>query len=57
MKKAAYGFYDASHLWWIRVMEEMIKLGGKTLIGDETLVYFHENEKLIGIITLYMDTF
>ena len=42
MKKAAYGLYDASHLWWIKVMEEMTKLGGKTLVGEELLVYFYD---------------
>ena len=58
MKKAAYGLYDASPLlWWIKVMEEMTKLEGKTLVGDKSLVYFLYKGKLIDLITLYMHDF
>ena len=57
MRKAAYGLYDASRRWWIKVMEEMVKLGGKTLTGDESLVYFHKNDKLFGIVSIHVDDF
>ena len=57
MKKAAYGLYDASRRWWMKVMQVMTKLGGKTLIGDESLIYFHKNNKLIGLISLHVDDF
>ena len=39
------------------VMNEMIKLGGKTLTGDESLVYFHNEGKLIGLISIHVDDF
>ena len=57
MKKAAYGLYDASRRWWIQVMEIMMELGGKTLIGDESLIYFHRNGKLMGLISIHVDDF
>ena len=57
MKKAAYGLYDASRRWWIRVMEVMQSLGGRTLVGDESLIYFHRDGKLIGLISLHVDDF
>ena len=49
MKKAGYGLYDASHLRWVKVMEEITKLGGKTLVGDVPLVYFHHLGIFIGL--------
>ena len=57
MKKAAYGLYDASRRWWMKVMEVMIELGGKTLVGDESLVCFHKDGRLIGLISLHVDDF
>jgi hypothetical protein len=57
MKKAAYGLYDASRRWWMRVMEVMMELGGRTLVGDESLVCFHKDGQLIGLISLHVDDF
>ena len=57
MKKAIYGLFDASRLWCIKVNEEMTKLGGKTLVGDKSLVYFCDNGRCIGLITLQVDDF
>ena len=37
----ADGLKDASRRWWMKVLEELIKLGGKTLVGDESLICFH----------------
>ena len=31
MVKSGYGLYDAGRKWWIKVIESMIKLGGRTL--------------------------
>ena len=57
MKKAAYGLYDAGRRWWIKVMEVLKELGGKTLVGDESLVVFHVDGKLSGLIGLHVDDF
>ena len=57
MKKAAYGLTDASRRWWIRVIEELLKLGGKTMVGDESMVYFHFHGKLSGIVSIHTDDF
>ena len=43
--------------WWIGVMEVMQSLGGRTLVGDESLIYFHRDGKLIGLISLHVDDF
>ena len=57
MKKAAYGLSDASRRWWIKVIEFLIKLGGRTLVGDECMIYFHHEGKLAGLICLHVDDF
>ena len=57
MEKAAYGLCDVSRRWWIRVVEQMLKLGGKTLLGDESLIYFHNHNKLEGLVSLHVDDF
>ena len=55
MKKTAYGLYDASRRWWIRAVEFFISLGGRTLVRDEYLLYFHKDSKLIGMVSLHVD--
>ena len=35
----------------------MMRLGGRIILGDEFLVFFHEDEKLIGMITLNVENF
>ena len=57
MKKAAYGLYDASRRWWIRVVEFLLKLGGRTMVGDESMIYFHKDGYLRGLITVHVDDF
>ena len=57
MKKAAYGLYDASRRWWIKVIQVLKELGGKTLVGDESFLYFHKDGVLVGLIALHVDDF
>ena len=57
MRKAAYGLCDASRRWWIKVIEEMIRLGGITLVRDESLLYFHNNGKLKRLISMHVYDF
>ena len=57
MKKAAYGLYDASRRWWIKVILFLKELGGRTLVGDESFIYFHKDGKLVGMIALHVDDF
>ena len=57
MKKAAYGLNDASRRWWIKVIMFLKELGGKTLIGDESFIYFQKDGRLFGFISLHVDDF
>ena len=38
-------------------MKFMISKGGQTLVGDETLVHFRKEGKLIGVIAIHVDDF
>ena len=57
MKKAAYGLCDASRRWFVRVVEFLLSLGGKTMIGDECVIYFHKDGYLRGMVTIHVDDF
>ena len=57
MNKAAYGLYDAGRRWWIKVILVLKELGGRTLVGDESFLYFHMDGKLVGLIALHVDDF
>ena len=55
MRKAAYGLCDASRKFWQRVMDLLLGLGGRPIVGDETLLYFHNEGNLIGLVCLHVD--
>ena len=57
MIKPAYGLYDASRKWWMKVAQELVNAGCKSLVGDEALFYYHKDGKLQGIISLHVDDF
>ena len=57
MKKAAYGLYDAGRRWWIKFILVLKELGGQTLVGDESFLFFHKDGKLVGLIALHVDDF
>ena len=54
MRKAAYGLNDASRKFWQRIMELLTGLGCKPVVGDKTLLYFHNNGKLEGLLCLHV---
>jgi hypothetical protein len=59
MEKAAYGLYDASRRFYCEVVELLISLGCKTLVGDESFLYYHYHVdgKLEGCLTVHVDDF
>ena len=55
LQKCAYGLADASHYWFLKIKEELCKLGGKPSQFDQGLFYFRRNGSLIGVISLLVD--
>merc|ERR1712055_85918 len=57
LKKTVYGLCDAARAWYLRVKDELLKLGVKMSSYDCALFYWIVNGKLQGIIGLYVDDF
>ena len=55
LQKYVYGLADASHNWFLKIKEELCKLGGKPLQFDQGLFYFRKNGSLISVISLFVD--
>ena len=43
LQKCVYGLVDASRLWYLRVTEELKKLGATKRVCDEVIFYYHHN--------------
>lgn len=54
LKKTIYGLRDASRQWYLKVQEEIIKLGCIMSV-DQGLFYYKKDNILLGIIALYVD--
>ena len=57
LNKTVYGLCDAARAWYLRVKEELIKLGVEKCPLDNSLFFWHVNGFLEGIICLYVDDF
>ena len=50
-----YGLNDASRTWYLRVCEELKKLGAKQCRYESALFYWHHQGKLEGVISIHVD--
>ena len=50
-----YGLSDASRNWYIRVKEELLRVGVGCCRYDPGLFYWHSDGKIHGIITIHVD--
>mgnify|MGYP001796156622 CR=1 FL=1 len=55
LQKCVYGLADASRFWYLRVREELMKLGAKLSRVDPGIFYWKENDKLIGVLACHVD--
>ena len=55
LNKCVYGLADASRYWYLRVREEILRIGGAINQYDQGIFLFHNDEILIGIITCFVD--
>ena len=54
--KCVYGLNDASRKWYLRLREELIKLGSSPSKLDQGIfMFFNKNNQLYGIITVWVD--
>ena len=54
LRKSVYGLADASRYWYLRVREELFKLGAKISSIDPGLFYWRENNTLVSILACHI---
>ena len=57
MRKSAYGIYDASRKWYLKVKSELLKLGMKPVDGDAAFFTLRKDDQLVGLTILHVDDF
>ena len=55
--KSCYGLNDASRRWFMAVRETLVKLGMKSVSGDDAFFFLIKEGKLIGMCILHVDDF
>ena len=57
LRKCAYGLSDAPRCWYLKVREELLKLGASPSTLDNGIFLFTTDDSLIGIVIIYVDDF
>ena len=57
LKKCPYGLADAGRQWFIRVRDELKKLGGKHMVQDQAVFVWHCDCEISGIMVIHVDDF
>ena len=57
LRKVVYGLSDASRVWYLRVLDEMSKLGATTSKYDKAVFIWRVNNKVEGILACHVDDF
>ena len=55
LNKCVYGLADASRYWYLKVREELCKLGAKSSKLAQGIFYFSNGKEITGIIVLFVD--
>ena len=55
LTKCVYGLGDASRYWYLKVREELCKLGARPSKLDQGVFYFSKNNEIIGVFILFVD--
>ena len=50
-----YGLSNASQYWYLKIREELPKLGGRPSKLDQGIFYFYNRREMIGIVSLFVD--
>ena len=55
LKKCIYGLADASRYWYLKLREELIRLGATPIQLDQGFFIWHKGNKPIGIMACFVD--
>ena len=53
--KISYGLADAPRAWYFSFDKFIRELGGKPVVGEPCVFTFHEDDKLVGHMTIHVD--
>ena len=54
-QKCGKGLADASWYWYLKIWEELCRLGGRPSELDQGIFYFYNRREMIGIVSLFVD--
>ena len=55
LRKCVYGLSDAPRRWYVKLRNELVKLGVAVSEYDSSLFYFRKGSELIGIMACHVD--
>jgi len=55
LNKCVYGLSDANRYWYLKVREELLKLGAQPSQLDQGIFYWSHNGEIIGIVVCFVD--
>ena len=55
LNKTVYGLADASRSWYLKLRDELIRLGGTPLQLDQGIFTWYDGNSLIGIVICFVD--
>ena len=55
LQKCIYELADASQYWYLKIWEELCKLGGRPSKLDQGIFYLHNRREMIGTVSLFVD--
>ena len=55
LRKTVYGLADAPRVWYLRLKEELLKLGAKVSTYDQGVFFWHSEAGLEGILVSFVD--
>ena len=55
LRKTVYGLADAPRVWFLRLKEELLRLGVTISTYDQGLFFWHSSETLEGILICFVD--
>ena len=55
LQKCIYELADASQYWYLKIWEELCKLGGRPSKLDQGIFYLYNRREMIGTVSLFVD--
>ena len=55
LKKCVYGLADGSRYWYLKLREELIRLGATPIQLDQGIFIWHKDNKPFGIMACFVD--